>query len=87
MVDVLKPFSVDAALLPINGDNPERRVAGNLNCKETAELGKAINAKKVIPCHYDMFTFNTADVNDFVTEAEKIDQPYKVLKEGKRFTF
>jgi len=87
MVDLLKPFSVDVALLPINGDHPERKVAGNLNCKETAELGKAIHAKYVIPCHYDMFTFNTADVNDFVKEAEKIDQPYKVLKGGERFTF
>jgi L-ascorbate metabolism protein UlaG (beta-lactamase superfamily) len=87
MVDLLKPFSVDAALLPINGNKPERKVAGNLDCKEAAELGKAINAKNVIPSHYDTFTFNTADVNDFVTEAEKIDQPYKVLKGGERFTF
>jgi L-ascorbate metabolism protein UlaG (beta-lactamase superfamily) len=87
MIDLLKPLSVDVALLPINGDKPERKVSGNLNCKEAAELGKAINAKYVIPCHYDMFTFNTADVNDFVKEAEKIDQPYKVLKGGERFTF
>ena len=87
MVDLLKPFSVDAALLPINGNKPERKVAGNLDCKEAAELGKAINAKNVIPCHYDTFTFNTADVNDFVKEARKIDQPYKVLKGGERFTF
>jgi L-ascorbate metabolism protein UlaG (beta-lactamase superfamily) len=49
-------------------------------------LGKAIGAKCVIPCHYDMFTFNTADVSDFVAEAEKINQPYKVLKGGERFT-
>jgi hypothetical protein len=34
-----------------------------------------------------MFTFNTADVNDFVKEAEKIDQPYKVLKEAKDLLF
>ena len=87
MVDLLKPFSVDAALLPINGNKPERKVAGNLDCKEAAELGKAINAKNVIPSHYDTFTFNTADVNDFVKEARKIDQPYKVLKGGERFTF
>ena len=85
MVDILKPFAVDVAILPINGNKPERKVAGNLNCKEAAELGKAISAKTVIPCHYDMFTFNTADVNDFVKEAEKIGQPYKVLEVGERF--
>ena len=86
MVELLKPFEVEVAILPINGNKPERKVAGNLDCKEAAELGKAIGAAYVIPCHYDMFTFNTADVNDFVIEAEKIDQPYNVLKGGGRFT-
>jgi L-ascorbate metabolism protein UlaG (beta-lactamase superfamily) len=86
MVDLLKPFRVDVAILPINGNDPSRKVAGNLNCEEAARLGKAINAKCVIPCHYDMFEFNTADVNDFMKEAKKIDQPYKVLKGGEKFT-
>jgi L-ascorbate metabolism protein UlaG (beta-lactamase superfamily) len=85
MVDLLKPFAIDLALLPINGDKPERKVAGNLNGREAAALGKAINAKYVIPCHYDMFTFNTANVNDFIVEAEKIRQPYQILKGGERF--
>jgi len=87
MVELLKPFSVDVAILPINGNLPERKVAGNLNCKEAAQLGKAINAKCVIPCHYDMFRFNTADVNDFINEAVRIGQPYKVLKGGEGFHF
>ncbi|HMO62483.1 MAG TPA: MBL fold metallo-hydrolase [Ferruginibacter sp.] len=87
MMDLLQPFDVDIALLPINGNKPERRVAGNLDCKEAAALGKAIQAKMVIPCHYDLFEFNTADVNEFVTEAEKIQQPYKVLGGGECFAF
>ena len=86
MVNILKPFAVDVAILPINGNKPERKVAGNLNCSEAAELGKIINAKMVIPCHYNLFNFNTADVNDFVREAEKINQPYVVLKEGEKFS-
>ncbi|MEO5891064.1 MAG: MBL fold metallo-hydrolase [Ferruginibacter sp.] len=85
MVDLLAPFAVDVALLPINGNDPARKVAGNLNCREAVELAKAINAKIVIPCHYDLFTFNTADVNDFIMEAEKLGQQYKVLKGGERF--
>jgi L-ascorbate metabolism protein UlaG (beta-lactamase superfamily) len=85
MISLLKPFAVDVALLPINGDDPGRKVAGNLNCKEAARLGKAINAEVVIPCHYDMFTFNTADVNDFIKEAENIRQAYKVLNPGGHF--
>jgi L-ascorbate metabolism protein UlaG (beta-lactamase superfamily) len=87
MIDILKPFAVDIALLPINGNDRARKVAGNLNCKEAAKLGEALGVKEVIPCHYDMFSFNTADVNEFVLEAEKINQPYKVLKGGERFSF
>lgn len=86
MVPLLKPFHVDLALLPINGDDPARGVAGNLNSKEAAALGKAIGAKRVIPCHYDMFTFNTADPKDFAAEAEKIGQPYHILTPGDYFS-
>jgi L-ascorbate metabolism protein UlaG (beta-lactamase superfamily) len=87
MVSLLKPFAVDVALLPINGNDPARKVAGNLNCREAAELAKAINAQYVIPCHYDMFTFNTADVNDFIYESEKINQLYFILKGGEHFKY
>jgi len=85
MVELLQPFAIDMALLPINGNDPARKVAGNLDCNEAAALAKAINAKCVIPCHYDMFSFNTADVNDFIRAAEKINQPNKILKGGERF--
>jgi L-ascorbate metabolism protein UlaG (beta-lactamase superfamily) len=85
MVDLLQPYKVDVALLPVNGNKPERKVAGNLDGREAATLGKAINAGCVIPCHYDMFTFNTADVNEFINEAEKIHQPFRVLKIGEHF--
>ena len=84
MVELLKPYKVDVALLPVNGNDPIRGIAGNLDTKEAAELGKAIGAGVVIPCHYDMFEFNTADPADFVAEAEKIHQPYRVLESGGR---
>ena len=87
MVDILKPFEIDVAILPVNGNDPKREVAGNLNCTEAAELGKAINAKCLIPCHYDMFTFNTADVSEFAKEAAQIHQPYKILRGGERFSY
>lgn len=87
MVDLLKPFSVDVAMLPINGNDPGRKVDGNLSCLEAAELGKAINASWVIPCHYDMFTFNTANVNDFAREAKKLNLHYQVLSGGEKFIY
>jgi L-ascorbate metabolism protein UlaG (beta-lactamase superfamily) len=82
MVALLKPYQVEVAILPINGDDPSRKVAGNLNFREAVALGKAIRAKFVIPCHYDMFAFNTADVNEFIGEAEQSGQGYKVLRGG-----
>lgn len=82
MVELLKPFSVDIAFLPINGNRPERGVAGNLDSAEAAELGLQINARCVVPHHYDMFEFNTANPQDFVAEAQKRGVPFKVLGLG-----
>jgi len=82
MVDILKPFDVDVAFLPINGNKPERRVAGNLNAEETARLGKEIGAKLVIPHHYNMFAFNTANPQEFVEYAQQYETPFRVLEIG-----
>jgi L-ascorbate metabolism protein UlaG (beta-lactamase superfamily) len=82
----LAPFRVDVALLPINGAAPERRVAGNLNAREAAGLGKAMRARCVIPCHYEMFTFNTADPAEFGAVATAIGQPHAILRAGERWS-
>lgn len=87
MVALLRPFEVDVAFLPINGRDPKRGVAGNLDCQEAAWLGKAIGAQYVIPCHYDLFAFNTANVLDFEAAAQKKKQPYKVLRNGEGVRF
>ncbi len=82
----LRPFAVDLALLPINGRAPERRVPGNFTGPEAAQLARAISARLVIPCHYDMFEFNTASPEAFVVEAARIGQPCRVLECGERFS-
>ncbi len=86
MVPKLACFQIDVALLPINGDLPERRVAGNLDGREAATLAKDIGARVVIPCHYDMFEFNTASPDDFIRTARELDQPYRVLRAGERWS-
>jgi len=85
MADRLRPFAIDVALLPINGRAPERRVAGNLSGAEAASLAKLMGARMVIPCHYEMFEFNTADPAEFIRTAESIGQPYRVLQCGERW--
>ena len=87
MVELLSKFNIDVAILPINGRDSKRQVAGNLNSAEAAQLGKDIGARVVIPCHYNMFTFNTADPNEFIKEAAAIGQGYKVLQNGERLTY
>lgn len=84
MVDILKPFHVDIAFLPINGNDPARGVAGNLNTEEAAQLGKAIGARWVIPHHYDLFEFNTANPADFAKVADRLQQPYRILQLGEQ---
>ncbi|RIK82718.1 MAG: hypothetical protein DCC68_05640 [Planctomycetota bacterium] len=86
MADRLRPFAVDVALLPINGAAPERRVAGNLDGREAACLAHAIGAGVAIPCHYEMFEFNTASPDVFVDEAVRLGQPVAVLACGQRWT-
>jgi L-ascorbate metabolism protein UlaG (beta-lactamase superfamily) len=85
MVEVLRPHAVDVALLPINGRAPERRVAGNLNAVETAVLARDIGAQVAIPCHYEMFTFNTADPATFVDACRAVDQRAAVLRCGEQW--
>jgi L-ascorbate metabolism protein UlaG (beta-lactamase superfamily) len=85
-VERLRPFAVDLALLPINGRAPERRVPGNFTGVEAAALAHAIGARLAIPCHYDMFAFNTASPDPFAAEAARLGQPCRVLRCGERVT-
>ena len=78
----LRPFEVELMLLPINGK------IGNMSGAEAARLAKAVGARLVVPCHYDMFAFNTADpAAEFVPECERLGQPYSVVAPGESLTF
>lgn len=86
IIEGLVPFDIDLALLPINGRRPERRVAGNLWGREAAKLAQDIGASIVIPCHYDMFEFNTEPTDEFTETCAKLEQSCRVLKCGERFS-
>lgn len=70
----------DVALLPING------ALGNMDAEAAAGLAHAMGAGVAIPCHYEMFEFNTADPADFVRACERLGQPCRVLRAGERFS-
>jgi L-ascorbate metabolism protein UlaG (beta-lactamase superfamily) len=81
LVDTLKPLAIDIAILPINGK------VGNMNGADAARLASEIGAKLVIPCHYHLFEFNTAEPEElFVPECKRLGQPYRVLQLGERLT-
>ncbi len=82
LVAALKPHRVQLSLVPINGNKPERRVAGNLNGAEAAWLSREIGAKLAIPHHFDLFAFNTAPPDEFAAECGRLGQPFQVLENG-----
>lgn len=84
--ELLMPYAVDVAFLPINGHNPERRVAGNLSAEEAAQLGVAIGAGCVIPHHFNLFEFNTEDPEVFIKAARKYRTPFRVLRIGEKYS-
>ncbi len=86
MAERLRTHAIDVALLPINGRHPERRVAGNLDAHEAAQLGRDVSARVVIPCHYEMFTFNTADPAVFVAACHALGQRGDVLRCGEQWS-
>jgi L-ascorbate metabolism protein UlaG (beta-lactamase superfamily) len=80
MVERLRPHAVDLALLPINGK------VGNMSGPEAAGLAHAIGAGLVVPCHFEMFEFNTASPEPFAAECERLGQRCRVLRTGERVT-
>ncbi len=86
MVERLRPMDIDVALLPINGRAPERGVPGNLSGEEAAELGHQIGARLAVPCHYEMFQFNTASPGRFVETCRRLGQSHRVLQCSQRLT-
>ena len=86
MEEVLRQWKIDVALLPINGRRAERRVAGNLWGREAANLAKAIGVRMVIPCHYDMFEFNTETPEEFETTCQALGQAHQTIRAGQRWS-
>jgi len=87
LAERLRQWQIDLALLPINGRDPARGVAGNFSAAEAVQLGQAIRAGRVIPCHYEMFEFNTVSPREFVSAAEAAGLHYTVLRCGERLNY
>jgi L-ascorbate metabolism protein UlaG (beta-lactamase superfamily) len=87
LVDGLRIARPDIALVPINGNRPERRVSGNLNGTEAAALAKACGAGVAVPHHFDMFAFNTEPPDEFTAACDRLNQPCRLLAAGESLRF
>jgi len=86
LAERLAAARVDLAFLPINGRAPERRVSGNLDGPEAARLAHAAGIGLVVPCHYEMFAFNTASPAAFASECARLGQRQQMLRAGGRLS-
>ena len=76
----LRSFGLDLAILPINGK------LGNMGGADAARVAHEAGAGLAVPCHFEMFEFNTASPEAFVQECERLGEPYRVLRAGERLT-
>ena len=53
---------------------------------DAARVAHEARAGLAVPCHYDMFEFNTASPAQFVEECGLLGQPQRVLLAGERLT-
>lgn len=83
--DKLGNFDIDMAFLPINGRCERRRqlgMQGNFTYNEAVELASILKPRITVPMHYDMFSVNTADIEDFKICADVAGIDYKILQCG-----
>lgn len=82
-VERVRKHRIDLALLPINGRDEARHalgLEGNFTCEEAVQFALDIDAGLTIPMHYDLFTLNTVDVNEFRRAADKRHLRYMVME-------
>jgi len=86
----LKKCTIDLAFVPINGRDDFRHgldFAGNFTCEEAVRFALDINASLTIPMHYDMFTINTADINEFRRIADQHNLRYLIMEHAASIHF
>jgi L-ascorbate metabolism protein UlaG (beta-lactamase superfamily) len=84
-VERVNKHKIDLAFVPINGRDEVRHkfnLEGNFTCEEAVQFALDIKAGLTIPMHYDMFTINTADINEFRRIADRYNLRYQIMEHG-----
>jgi len=67
-IEKFRPHEIDLAFVPINGRDKFRHdleFEGNFNCAEAVDFAHGVSAGLTVPMHYNMFSINTCDVEEF----------------------
>jgi L-ascorbate metabolism protein UlaG (beta-lactamase superfamily) len=84
LADRLRDQRIHLAFLPINGRDPKRGVPGNFDGREAAELARDAGIELTIPCHFELFEFNSVSPDLFVRSCEELGVRYRLLRTGER---
>jgi L-ascorbate metabolism protein UlaG (beta-lactamase superfamily) len=52
----------------------------HLDGETLVPLAKAAGVRLVVPCHYEMFEFNTESPDEFARACEGLEQPFRVMQ-------
>jgi L-ascorbate 6-phosphate lactonase len=84
-IEKVAAHRIDLAFVPINGRDDFRHslaFEGNFTCEEAVAFAAGVRAGLTIPMHYDKFTLNTGDVNEFCRLARGYGLPHRVMQAG-----
>lgn len=92
LIEYLKKYRVQTALLPVNGRDKRRHsygTPGNCTGQEALCICRLAGINSMIPHHYDMFTFNTIDIEEFREMAHELypDITCHILACGEKMVF
>ena len=92
LIETLSAWSIDVALVPINGRDffrTSRGIIGNTDFREVAELAETLDFGLIVPTHYDLISGNTADPGHFVSHLYGLNpmRPHKLLRPGELLYF
>jgi len=83
---------IDIAMLPVNGRDYyrlSRDIIGNMTAAEAVELAEKVNARLLVPMHFDLYDCNCISVTSFVdahkTAMAKV--PYHIFQPGEKYIF
>lgn len=77
LAGLLKPMEIALALLPVNGRDTYRRdrgIPGNMTFEEAVALCRDAGIPRLMPNHFGMFDFNTADPDELREKIRQLDE-------------